>query len=87
MNDTSSHKSYRPVTVLSFRGGYYIADILNMDGLFFQRVLNVIIHAVIVQMVGVLYLSVFPAQKYGDYFSILASILFMLHLTSTHCNL
>lgn len=81
MNDTSSHKSYRPVTVVSFRGGYYIADILNIDGLFFQRFLNVIIHAVIVQMVGVLYLSVFPAQKYGDHFSILASILFMLHPT------
>ena len=81
MNDTSSHKSYRPVTVLSFRGGYYIADILNMDGLFVQRLLNVIIHAVIVQMVGVLYLSIFPTQKYGDYFAILASILFMLHPT------
>lgn len=58
-----------------------MANILNIDGLFFQRFLNVIIHAAIVQMVGVLYLSVFPTQKYGDYFSILASILFMLHPT------
>ena len=89
MNSPSSHKSYRPFTVLSLRLGYFIANVLRMNGLFVQRVLNVILHAVLVQMVGRLYQCLFPIASADantkNAFLLkahtLASILFMLHPT------
>lgn len=89
MNSPSSHKSYRPFTVLSLRLGYFIANVLRMNGLFVQRVLNVTLHAVLVQMVGRLYQCLFPIASADantkNAFLLkahtLASILFMLHPT------
>ena len=83
MNSPSSHKSYRPITILSLRLGYYIAEYLEMNGLFIQRLLNIAIHAVLVQMVGRLYVSLFPsqAQMKNTITRTIASMLFMLHPT------
>jgi Domain of unknown function (DUF1736). len=62
MSSSNSHKSYRPFTVLSFRAGYLLADVLRMNGLFVQRVLNIVLHSVIVQMVGILYQLIFKSD-------------------------
>ena len=80
MDSKSSHKSYRPVTVLSLRAGYFLADLLHMNGLFVQRVINVIIHAILVQMVGRLHQSIFKGNASGIETFIVMS-LFMLHPT------
>ena len=80
MDNESSHKSYRPVTVLSLRTGYFLADLLHMNGLFVQRVLNIIIHAILVQMVGRLYQSIFKSSA-SSVDTFIAMSLFMLHPT------
>ena len=86
MNSPSSHKSYRPVTVLSLRVGYYIADLVDMNGLFIQRLLNIILHAVLVQMVARLYACLFKRSTCTSTYqhtleTTLVKVLFMLHPT------
>jgi len=76
MNSPSSHKSYRPMTVLSFRLCHYVADMLHVNHIWFQRVVNILMHAVIVQIVGVLFSLIFKEVGYGP---ILSQIWFMLH--------
>lgn len=80
MNSPSSHKSYRPITVISFRLGYYLAEVLRLNGLFVQRALHVVIHSVMVQMVGRLYESIFKCET-TILEHILSRGLFLLHPT------
>mmetsp|Transcript_5993 Transcript_5993/g.9087 ORF Transcript_5993/g.9087 Transcript_5993/m.9087 type:complete len:616 (-) Transcript_5993:46-1893(-) len=84
MDNYSSHKSYRPITVLSIRAGYFLADRVRMNGLFVQRVINILIHAILVQMVGRLYLSLFKSHA-SDVDTIIVMGMFMLHPTHIEC--
>ncbi len=65
MNSPSSHKSYRPFTVLSFRYIHFLFQNvtvsstsndnqigLYIDGLYIQRVVNVIVHSCIVHLLS-----------------------------------
>lgn len=76
MDSPSSHKSFRPMTVLSFRLCQYVADMLHVNHIWFQRVANILMHAVIVQIVGVLFSLVYKEVGYG---AILSQLMFMLH--------
>ena len=80
MDYENSHKSYRPITVLSIRAGYFLADQLHMNGLFVQRVLNILIHAILVQMVGRFYLYLFKSYASSSD-TIIVMGMFMLHPT------
>lgn len=80
MDNDNSHKSYRPITVLSMRAGYFLADQLHMNGLFVQRVINILIHAILVQMVGRFYISLFKSHA-SNVDTIIVMGMFMLHPT------
>lgn len=76
MNSPHSHKSYRPLTVLSFRACHYIAEVLHVNHIWFQRVVNILMHAVIVQIVGLLFSLIHKELEYG---AIVSQLFFMLH--------
>ena len=54
MNELSSHKFYRPITVLFFRYGRGIGRALGWSDLYTHRILNIVLHGALVQMVGIL---------------------------------
>lgn len=85
MDSPSSHKSFRPLTILSFRSGNFLSKKLGWDYLFVQRLVNVIIHAAITQMVGRLSTCIFDKEVRGLHVAeierIVTMLLFMLHPT------
>lgn len=86
MNSPSSHKSYRPLTILSFRFGHYLATRIGWNYIFTQRILNIILHAAITQMIGRLSTCLCMDYKAGHMNvqiieKTVTSALFMLHPT------
>merc|ERR1740139_2061752 len=77
----SSHKSWRPLTILSFR----FLNSTNLEGIdpvLMQRFVNVIIHACLAEMVSVLALQLFPTvtnAKSGMGIRSLTKLLFAFH--------
>ena len=52
MNNVSSHKSYRPLTVLTLRFGQRLAEYGHWNCIWLQRCLNIMIHASLVPLLG-----------------------------------
>lgn len=71
LSHTGSHKSFRPLTVLSFRWNYYL-DQLNPAG---YHLLNVLLHSI---MVGLFHLLAYTLLG-SSVQSIFASLLFAVH--------
>jgi hypothetical protein len=86
MTNWDSHKSWRPLSVLSFRmlnGGVFSSSI---NPILVARMVNVVIHAALGEMVSVLALALFPQKeksRYGHLYTItlrtLTKLLFVLH--------
>ncbi len=83
MNSPSSHKSYRPLTILSFRFGHYLSTKIGWNYIFTQRILNIILHAAITQMIGRLSTCLCMNTRNIDtnVQEIVTMVLFMLHPT------
>lgn len=74
----SSHKSWRPFTVLTFRylrGGALFKDLLS------HRLVNVFTHAAIADMVGILAVRLVPSHPHPTLLRILTKLLWILHPT------
>ncbi|KAG8452066.1 hypothetical protein GDO86_004021 [Hymenochirus boettgeri] len=91
LSSNASHKSYRPLTVLTFRINYYIAGGLHPTGF---HVVNIVLHC----LVSVLMLDVFSVlfdeancsnkgknKAYNSKASLLAALLFAVHPVHTEC--
>ncbi|KAE8625877.1 hypothetical protein XENTR_v10006425 [Xenopus tropicalis] len=91
LSSNASHKSYRPLTVLTFRMNYHIAGGLHPVGFHF---VNIVLHC----LVSVLMLNVFSMLfggmtcshkgkqiTYAPKASLLAALLFAVHPVHTEC--
>lgn len=80
MNSPSSHKSWRPLTILSFR---YLKGLYPRYQLFCHRLVNVVTHAATAECVSLLALRLFPTLPtfQTQLLRILAKTLFALHPT------
>lgn len=78
MVSESSHKSWRPLTVLSFRylKGMYLSSELTM-----HRCVNVITHAATAEVVGILATRLFPQRPNLFLLQMITKIVFILHPT------
>lgn len=77
MNSTSSHKSWRPLSVLSFRnlkGGRIFKDLTA------HRLFNIVTHAAVAELVGILAVRVWQPDE-PDLLRFTAKVLFALHPT------
>lgn len=78
MNGTSSHKSWRPLSVLSFRhlkGGNLLNDLTS------HRLVNVVTHAAVAELVGILAVKLLPMHVDKPLLRIITKVLFLLHPT------
>jgi len=78
LNSPSSHKSWRPLTVFSFRylkGGTLLKDLTC------HRLLNVITHACVAELVGILAVQLVPSHADPLLLRVLAKLLWVLHPT------
>ena len=78
MNSPSSHKSWRPLTVLSFRylkGGTLLRDLTA------HRLVNVLTHACVAELVGILAVQLLPMHADPLLLRVLAKLLWALHPT------
>ena len=78
MQSESSHKSWRPLTVLSFR---YLKGYYNTYQLQTHRVVNVLAHAATAEVVGILATRLFPACHYPLILRLATKLVFSLHPT------
>jgi heme/copper-type cytochrome/quinol oxidase subunit 2 len=78
MQSESSHKSWRPLTVLSFR---YLKGYYNTYQLQTHRVVNVLAHAASAEVVGILATRLFPACQYPLILRLATKLVFSLHPT------
>jgi hypothetical protein len=78
MQSESSHKSWRPLTVLSFR---YLKGYYNTYQLQAHRVVNVLAHAATAEVVGILATRLFPACQYPLILRLATKLVFSLHPT------
>lgn len=76
MVSESSHKSWRPLTVLSFR---YLKGISISDQLTMHRCVNVITHAAVAEVVGILSTRLFPFENNLFLLRMITKIVFCLH--------
>ncbi|XP_031633037.1 protein O-mannosyl-transferase TMTC1-like isoform X2 [Contarinia nasturtii] len=72
MNDPNSHKSYRPLTVLSFRLNYYLFGLKP----FWFHFTNILMHAIVCVLFTRVCIIVAGLQ---DNFAIIAGIIFAIH--------
>jgi protein O-mannosyl-transferase len=86
LSGESSHKSWRPMTVLSFRflnnqNKYGIFRSIHLPPIFFHRIVNVVLHTYLSHMVGSLAVSIFPSSKLWQARTTLwmATLIFALH--------
>lgn len=78
MNSSSSHKSWRPLTVLSFRylkGGRFLPDLLS------HRLVNIITHACVAELVSILAIKLVPTTPHLGLLKTVVKILWALHPT------
>ncbi|GKY91343.1 hypothetical protein MPSEU_000106500 [Mayamaea pseudoterrestris] len=78
MNATNSHKSWRPLSVLSFRhlkGGRLFKDLMA------HRLVNVITHAAVAELVGLLAVKMLPTHVNPTLLRLFTKLLFALHPT------
>ena len=87
LSGASSHKSWRPMTVMSLRflsnqseSGIF-QSISYLPPIFFHRVVNVVIHTAVSHMVGVLALRMFPTSNQWHAWTLqwMAALIFALH--------
>lgn len=76
MMSESSHKSWRPLTVLSFR---YLKGVSIADQLTMHRCVNVITHAAVAEVVGILSTRLFPFQNNLFLLRMITKVVFCLH--------
>mmetsp|Transcript_37506 Transcript_37506/g.90958 ORF Transcript_37506/g.90958 Transcript_37506/m.90958 type:complete len:577 (+) Transcript_37506:40-1770(+) len=76
MMSESSHKSWRPLTVLSFR---YLKGISISDQLTMHRCVNVITHAAAAEVVGILSTRLFPGRDHLFLLRMITKASFAMH--------
>eukprot|EP00980_Cylindrotheca_fusiformis_P017646 scaffold5529_cov117-Cylindrotheca_fusiformis.AAC.23 len=78
MVSEASHKSWRPLTVLSFRylKGMYLSSELTM-----HRCVNIITHAAAAEVVGILATRLFPRRQNIFLLQMITKVVFILHPT------
>lgn len=90
MNDASSHKSYRPLTITTLRAGQWMAEYGSWNCIWLQRCVNVMIHASLLPLLGRLVTLTVPSSTTSNdnntvergawvYKVALMQMLFMLH--------
>ncbi len=87
MTNWDSHKSWRPISVLSFRMLHDGVFSSSINPILLARMINVVIHAALGEMVSVLALMVFPQKEKTPYghplyaitLRTLTKLLFVLH--------
>lgn len=78
MVSEASHKSWRPLTVLSFR---YLKGIDLSSELTMHRCVNIITHAAAAEVVGILATRLFPQRQNLFLLQMITKIVFILHPT------
>jgi hypothetical protein len=78
MNNPSSHKSWRPLTVLTFR---FFRELPFCSHVLGARLWNIITHAAIAEGVGILARRLVPQHAQPRLFQRLAKVIFALHPT------
>ena len=80
MQSPSSHKSWRPLTVLSFR---YLKGISTNNQLTMHRIINIITHAATADVVGILATRLFPQSSVNEnlLLRMTTKLVFVLHPT------
>eukprot|EP00566_Odontella_aurita_P008001 CAMPEP_0113558774 /NCGR_PEP_ID=MMETSP0015_2-20120614/18533_1 /TAXON_ID=2838 /ORGANISM="Odontella" /LENGTH=660 /DNA_ID=CAMNT_0000460347 /DNA_START=112 /DNA_END=2090 /DNA_ORIENTATION=- /assembly_acc=CAM_ASM_000160 len=95
MNSPSSHRSWRPLTVLSFRwlGRYLGRGGFGWSELFSHRLVNVLIHASVSELASILSVKLFFPSPTADPYSLpyiltrtLTKLLFAVHPTHVECT-
>lgn len=84
MNSPSSHKSWRPLTVLTFRWGKgFGGGWFGWHELFVHRLVNVLIHSLIAELAGIAAVLLYPdlSPLSSALLSSLAKLIFALHPT------
>ena len=75
MSKEQSHKSYRPLTVLTFRLNYALGG-LDPSG---YHLVNVVLHGAVVVLFHDLCSRLFPARSRSSQIPLLASVAFAVH--------
>ena len=78
MNSTSSHKSWRPLSIVTFR---YLQGGRAIDTLLAHRLVNVITHAAVADLVGILAVYLLPMHADPFLLQIMTKAFFLLHPT------
>jgi protein O-mannosyl-transferase len=78
MQKEDSHKSWRPLTVLSLR---HLKGLYNTQQLTTHRIVNILAHATAADLVGILATRLFPAVSSPFLLHIITKIVFALHPT------
>jgi hypothetical protein len=78
MNAENSHKSWRPLTILSFR---YLKGYNWNDQLTTHRIVNILTHAAAGEIVGILATLLVPSMEHPWLLQLLVKVLFCLHPT------
>jgi len=73
----NSHKSWRPLSVLTLRYGY-ISIVDNIKTVSQHRIINVLVHAALSEMISIVALLLFPNSSKGP-LKILVTLFFALH--------
>ena len=78
MNASNSHKSWRPLSILSFRflkGGRLFTDLSA------HRLVNIVTHAAVAELVSLLAVKLFPMHVDPVLLRVMTKLLFILHPT------
>ncbi len=83
INSSTSHKSYRPFTVLSFRFDFLISGGRNP---FVFHLVNIILHSLVVILFAIVAQTLHKTFAVSDsYFTLIASLMFATHPIHTEC--